>query len=186
MNKEKLKKKFIQGNKKAFDIIYNDYSTAMYRICLRYTNDSDTAADILQEAFIKIFEKRAQFNTTYELGGWIKRIVINQAINHYRATKKIQFVEDEHFFENTEDEEIYIEENEYDIKDMLLTILEELPEGYKCIFKMYVFDNLKHSEIAAYLNISVNTSKSQLSKARRMIRKKLDEKSITRSTLVNG
>lgn len=185
MNKDKLKKKFIQGNKKAFDIIYNDYSTAMYKICLRYTNNVDIAADILQDAFIKIYEKRQQFDAQYELGGWIKRIVINEAINHYRVNKKFLFVENDSVFEEVE-EEIYVDKDGEDLRKILSEILEELPDGYKCVFKMYVFDNLKHSEIAEYLNVSINTSKTQLSKARKMIRMKLEEKNITRSTLVNG
>ncbi len=186
MNTDKLKQKFIRGNKKAFDTIYNDYSAAMYSICLRYTNDSDTAADILQDAFIKIYEKREQFDPAYELGGWIKRIVINEAINQYRVNKKFLFVEEENYFETEEDETIYIEDSGIDIKKILREVLEELPDGYRCVFTMYVFDNLKHTEIAEYLNVSVNTSKTQLSKARRMIRAKLAARNVTRSRIMNG
>lgn len=186
MDKNKLKKKFIQGNKKAFDIIYRDYSAAMYSICLRYTKNTDEAADILQDAFIKVYQKRELFNPEYELGGWIKRIVINEAINHYRSRKKIEFVEEDSYFDSIESEDIYIEETGPDLKKVLTGILEELPDGYRTVFYMYVFDNLKHQEIADYLGVSVNTSKTQLSKARRMIRAKLEQKNITRSTVING
>lgn len=186
MEIDKLKKKFIRGNKRAFDIIYRDYSAAMYTICLRYTRNTDKAADILQEAFIKIYQKRELFNPEYDLGGWIKRIVIHEAINHYRVDKKFEFVEDETYFETDERNEIEIEEQGIDVKQILNEILEELPDGYRTVFTMYVFDNLKHQEIADYLNISINTSKTQLSKARRLIRVKLEEKNITRSTVLNG
>lgn len=185
MSLDKLKKKFIRGNKKAFDTIYKDYSAAMFTICLRYTKNHDKAADILQEAFIKIYQKRELFNPEYDLGGWIKRIVINEAINHYRSEKKFEFVEDDSYFEAEEDEFI-IEEEGIDLKKVLQEILNDLPDGYRTVFTMYVFDNLKHQEIADYLNVSINTSKTQLSKARRLIKLKLEEKNITRSTVLNG
>ncbi|MDA7803089.1 sigma-70 family RNA polymerase sigma factor [Crocinitomix sp.] len=186
MDQDKLKKQFINGNKKAFDIIYRDYSGAMYTICLRYTKNTDKAADILQEAFIKVYKKRDLFNPIYDLGGWIKRIVINEAINQYRVEKRFEFIEDETYFETEDDEALYIDNNGIDIKKTLNEILEELPDGYRTVFSMYVFDNLKHQEIADYLEISINTSKTQLSKARKMICKKLEAKNITRNTVLNG
>ncbi len=186
MDIDKLKRKFIRGNKRAFDIIYRDYSAAMYTICLRYTRNTDKAADILQDAFIKIYQKRELFNPEYDLGGWIKRIVINEAINHYRVEKKFEFIEDDTYFETGDENELFIEENEINLKEILNEILEDLPDGYRTVFTMYVFDNLKHQEIADYLNISINTSKTQLSKARRLIKLKLEEKNITRSTVLNG
>lgn len=186
MDSDKLKKKFIRGNKKAFDIIYGDYSAAMYTICLRYTKNVDKAADILQEAFIKVYQKRELFNPTYDLGGWIKRIVINEAINNYRQEKKFEFVEDDLYFEAEDDQEILIEEDGINLRKTLDEILESIPDGYRTVFSLYVFDNLKHQEIAEYLDISINTSKTQLAKARRLIRLKLEEKKITRSTILNG
>lgn len=186
LNNERLKRKFIKGNKRAFDKIYADYSDAMYTICLRYTKNSDKAADILQDAFIKIYQKRELFDPSYELGGWIKRIVINEAINAYRQSKKFEFVEDDSYFE-AEDESFMIDLDEgIDIKKVLQEVLDEMPEGYRTIFNMYVFENLKHFEIADYLNISENTSKTQLAKARRLIKSKLKERNITRSTVTNG
>ena len=185
MSLDKLKKKFIRGNKKAFDTIYKDYSAAMFTICLRYTRNRDKAADILQEAFIKIYQKRELFNPEYDLGGWIKRIVINEAINQYRSDKRYEFVEDDAYFES-EEEEFIIEEEGFNLKNALQEILNDLPDGYRTVFSMYVFDNLKHQEIADYLNISINTSKTQLSKARRLIKVKLEKKNITRSTVLNG
>ncbi len=183
LDKEKLKKKFIRGNKKAFDIIYSDYSQAMYSICLRYTKNQDEAADIMQDAFIKVYEKRKLFNPEYEIGAWIKRIVINEAINHYRVNKKFDFIEDDNYFE-MEDEVIEVV-NEENIKNVLNQVLTELPDGYKAVFNMFVLDNLSHKEIADYLGISVNTSKTQLLKARKMIRTKLEERNITRSNITD-
>ncbi|MCG8575836.1 MAG: RNA polymerase sigma factor [Flavobacteriales bacterium] len=183
MDKNKLKEKFIRGNKKAFDRIYHDYSKAMYSVCLRYTNNTDQAADILQDAFIKIYEKRNLFNPELSLGAWIKRIVINEAINHYRVNKRFQFVEDDNYFDE-EEAPVEIAE-ETNLKEILLDTLRELPEGYRTVFNMYVFDNLKHQEIADYLGVSINTSKTQLAKARKMIQRKLEEKNITRINIIN-
>ncbi|WP_027419350.1 RNA polymerase sigma factor [Crocinitomix catalasitica] len=186
MNEAKLKRKFIQGNKKAFDVIYNDYSKAMYMICLRYTKNTDAAADILQEAFIKIYNKREQFNPEFPLASWIKRIVINEAINYFRSNKRYELVEDNTFFDD-DNYEIEINEDETgNLQNVLKAIIDELPDGYRMVFNLYVYDNLKHQEIAEYLDISVNTSKSQLSKARKYLQKKLEEKNITSSVIYNG
>jgi RNA polymerase sigma-70 factor, ECF subfamily len=155
----------------------------MYSICLRYTNNTDEAADILQDAFIKIYEKRNLFNPDLSLGAWIKRIVINESINHYRVNKRFTFVEDDAFFDE-EEAPIEIVES-VNVKEVLLNVLNDLPEGYRTVFNMYVFDNLKHQEIADYLGVSINTSKTQLAKARKMIQRKLEEKNITRSSLVD-
>lgn len=186
MNDKKLKEKFIRGNKKAFDIIYADYSQAMYMLCLRYTKNQDEAADILQDAFIKIYEKREQFNPIYPLVSWIKKIVMNEAINHIRQNKRFELVEDDQFFDGEEAHEFEINPTDHkEFIQQLKTILNELPEGYRMIFNLYVFDNLKHQEIAEYLDISVNTSKSQLSKARKFLKKKLEEHGITHAILLN-
>lgn len=181
MDKEKLKKKFVRGNKKAFDLIYSQYADAMYTICRRYTLNEDEAADILQDAFIKIYEKRELFDPKYELSAWIKRIVINEAINHYRVNKRFDLVEDENYFEEAE-ETIELADCG-NIKTVLMDLIDELPTGYRTVFNMYVLDNLTHPEIAEFLGVSVNTSKTQLSKARKMLISKLEEKNITRSSI---
>jgi len=183
LEKEELKKKFIQGNKQAFDWIYANYSKGMYALCLRYTKNQDEAADILQESFIKIYEKRTLFNPEYEIGPWVKRIVINEAINHFRVNKRFDLIEDDSYFE--EAEELIEIEDLSGVKEQLMTILNEMPEGYRTVFNMYVIDNLSHQEIAEYLGVSVNTTKTQLFKARKLIRTKLDEKKITRITINN-
>jgi len=153
----------------------------MFAICLRYTRNSDEAADILQDAFIKAYEKRSLFNPEFEVGPWLKRIVINEAINHFRITKRFDLVEDESYFEEPE-ENIEIEDLQ-NVKEALTAVLQELPEGYRAVFNMYVIDRLTHQEIAEYLGISVNTSKTQLLKARKMIRQKLEQRNITRARI---
>lgn len=178
-----MKRKFVEGNRKAFDEIYAAYSQGMYMICLRYTKNQDEAADILQDAFVKIYEKRQLFDPQFELGAWIKRIVINEAINHYRFNKKFELVEEESYFEEAEESIEVLEQS--GLKETLMRVLQELPDGYRAVFNMYVLDNLTHQEIAEYLGVSINTTKTQLFKARKMIRQKLEEMNITRSTIGN-
>ena len=188
MDKNKLKRKFIRGNKRAFDTIYMDFSSAMYSICLRYTKNTDEAADILQDAFLKIYEKRKTFNPEFELSSWIKRIVINTAVDHYNKNKKMILIEDDHYFETEiEDEDEHIEiENIENLKIKLLETLQELPEGYRTVFNLYVFDNLTHQEISEYLKISISTSKSQLSRARKSLKNLLENKNIILKTPINA
>jgi RNA polymerase sigma-70 factor (family 1) len=186
LDQERLIKKFIKGNKGAFDKLYAQYCDGMYSICLRYTKNEDEAADILQDAFIRIYEKRHMFDPQYSIGAWIKRIVMNEAINHYRANKRFELVEDDHYFDQSTSEfEASFEINEESsLKETLSQIIEELPPGYQAVFKMYVLDNLTHKEIAEYLGVTENTSKTQLSKARKMLKAKLGEKNITSSKIV--
>ncbi|MFK8045143.1 MAG: RNA polymerase sigma factor [Crocinitomicaceae bacterium] len=179
MKDEALKQKFINGNRKAFTVVYDRYCDAMYNVCLRYTRNTDEACDILQDAFIKIHQKCDSFNPEYELGGWIKRIVINTAINHIRQNSKIDLVEDFGTFEGTESElENFEVAKTQDLKSELIAILDMLPVGYKTVFNLFVFENLTHQEISNYLNVSENTSKSQLHKAKKMISKILIEKNL--------
>ncbi len=126
MDSEKLKKKFIRGNKRAFDIIYKDYSAAMYSVCQRYTRNTDEAADILQDAFVKIYQKRELFNPQFSIGPWIKKIVMNEAINHYRLNRKFQLIENESYFEE-EDEQLYVEDEGETLKKALMEVLNEPP-----------------------------------------------------------
>lgn len=185
LNQDRLIKKFIKGNRRAFDSLYAQYCDAMFTICLRYTKNEDEAADILQDAFIKIYEKRELFDPQFQIGAWIKRIVINEAINHFRKNRKFELVEDEVFFEAEDEAFNFSLDKKRNIKEILNQILAELPDGYRMVFSLYVFENLTHNEIAEYLNVSPNTSKTQLSKARKMIQRKLEEKQITRFTLAN-
>ena len=187
MDKAELKHKFIRGNKRAFDAIYTAFADAMFAICLRYTKNTDEASDILQDAFIKIYEKRKKFNPEHELQGWIKKIVINTAIDHFNKNKKIILIENETYFENDFDQHMELtQESTANINQLLIETLQSLPEGYRMIFNMYVMENLTHQEIADYLKISVNTSKSQLSRAKKMIQKLFEEKNMTYKKLNNA
>lgn len=161
---------FVKGDKDAFDCIYNQFSPAMFAVCIRYTYCKDDAQEVLQESFIKIYEGRKSFDIKRPLAPWIKNIVIHTAINFLKKQKKLVLSDQENDFNSTE-EWVYPEISNDEVKSQLMLILQRLPEGYRTVFNLFVLDNLSHKEIAEYLGISEGTSKSQLSKAKLMIQK---------------
>lgn len=165
---------FIKGNKKAFDGVYEKYAPSMFGICMRYANCKDDAQEILQQAFIRVYENRGKANPDLPLGPWIKTITIRTAINFLKIQKKMVLKENEHFFEPVQ-ASFNQENDEKDLKEKLLEILSEMPEGYRTIFNLFVLDNLTHKEIAGYLDITEGTSKSQLAKAKNWMKNKLEK-----------
>jgi RNA polymerase sigma-70 factor (ECF subfamily) len=142
----------------------------LYGICLRYADDSDEAEDILQNGFIKVFKGIENYKGDGSFEGWIKRIVINTAIDNYRRKKVKPVVTDSELIERTsikiadevEDESIY---NQVPINEVMIAI-QKLSPAYRTVFNLYVMEGYNHNEIAEMLEISVGTSKSNLSKAR--------------------
>ncbi|WP_107038501.1 RNA polymerase sigma factor [Brumimicrobium mesophilum] len=166
---------FINGDKKAFDCIYEQFAPAMFAVCIRYTHCKDDAQEVLQISFIKIYEARNSFNEERPLAPWIKSIVINSAINFLKKQRKMVLSSNENDFSNNV-EWTYPEIQKDDLKGRLMLVLQQLPDGYRTVFNLFVLDNLSHIEIAEHLGISVGTSKSQLSKARSMIQKLIQER----------
>ena len=167
---------YIAGDKKGFDEIYSAYSPGMFMICLRYTRCKDDAQDVLQEAFIKIYNKRESFDIERPIGPWIKTIVIRTALNYIKENYKFQLTDDANYFDQVTFEESASDNQ--DLKKKLLDVLNKLPDGYRTVFNLYTIDNLTHKEIAQYLDISEGTSKSQYSKAKKMIKGLLQPETI--------
>lgn len=166
---------FIKGDKKAFDRVYEKYAPTMLVVCMRYSNCRDDAQEILQEAFIKVYENSGKANPELPLGPWIKTITIRTAINLLKRQRKLVLKEDEHFFELTN--ESYETESTNENNQLeLLRLLNAMPAGYRTIFNLFVMDNLTHKEIAEYLDISEGTSKSQLTRARDWLKNNLEKK----------
>lgn len=163
----------IKGKRRAQNKLYQHYASGMLGVCLRYSRNLHEAEDILQDGFIKVFRNIGSLRNIEHLSGWIKTIMVNTAITHLNKNK-IRF--DEITENNAGFEE---EESDYVIDhieaELLLKLIQQLPEGYRIVLNLYVFEELKHKEIAEKLKISVNTSKSQLSKARKYLKKKLEE-----------
>lgn len=174
---DKIIQKCIQGDRNAQRELYNFYASRMRGICIRYARSDFEAEDIFQDSFIKVFTNLKNFNNQGSFDGWIRRIVTNTAIDHYKKnlnlSKHIQY-EDSDNEEIAEGEEIIGDLNAKD----LLKVLSELPPGYKLIFNLYAIEGYTHKEIAEQLNIAESTSKSQLTKARRFIKALLFKKNI--------
>ena len=169
-----------KGKRHAFSALYEKYAAVLLAVCFRYTKSRMEAEDVLQEGFVKVFQKIGSFENRGSFEGWLKRLMVNTAINHYKANQrhKTQDIDlnskelvEKH---GSDDEDIEIEG--VIPKAELMKMLQNLPDGYRIVFNMYVIEGLKHDEIAKELDISINTSKSQLFKARRWLRQKIDER----------
>jgi RNA polymerase sigma-70 factor (ECF subfamily) len=166
------------GKHKAYSMLYRKYSAIMLGLCLRYCKNLQEAEDVLQEGFIKVFNNISKFREEGSFEGWIKRIMINCAIDHYQKNLKHSFHDNlekmnEKIGEEEEPEGKY---EELGIeKEELMQMIQELPDGYRIVFNMYAIEGYSHRDIAASLSISENTSKTQLMKARRVLRERLEK-----------
>lgn len=152
--------------------LYEHFSADMLKICLMYGKDYDKANDLLQEGFIKVFKNLHKYQTHGSIGGWIRRVVVNVCIDCYRADKwtmNRQSLE-ESFEYDVEDETGFNPEQIYE-RDDFLRVIGRLPVGYRTILNLYFLEDMRHVEISELLNISVGTSKSQLFKAKRYLKK---------------
>ncbi len=150
----------------AFVELYNNYSKALFGICLRYSKEKTDAEDILQESFIRIFQNIESFDNIGSFEGWLKKIVVNVSINYYRKKVKsiIEFT-DEEKFENAVDTNVFSELTSKEI----LQLVQSLPEGYRIIFNLFAIEGYKHNEIAEMLQITESTSKTQFMKAKKAL-----------------
>lgn len=169
MTDEQLVKGCIANDAIAQKKLFDDYSKKMMGVCLRYTNSEDEAQDVVQNGFIKVFEMIHTFKGSGSLEGWIRKIMVNSALDNYRKTKALkQNIE----IENVDymlQSNIHATES-LETKD-LLRIIQSLPSGFRTVFNLYAIEGYTHKEIAVQLNISENTSKSQYSRARVYLQK---------------
>ncbi len=181
MNVKDLIEGCIHNRKNAQNMLYDIYSSRLYGVCLRYSGDRDEAQDILQESLLKIFNSIHTFKYVDEFlfYGWMYKITVNTALNHYRELIK-RNQDKEAVVELSNNNEI----DEYSVFDTilehinqqtLLKLIQELPIGYRTIFNLYAFENRSHKEIAEEFNISINTSKTQLFKARKILISKIND-----------
>lgn len=171
-----LVKKARKGSHKAFKQLYDKYQHQLFMVCLRYAKDKSQAEDFLQESFIKIFKGIDSFDPEkgfFEF--WARKITINVCLENIR--KKSLYTLNIAGVENIPT----VHEDALSIlsKQEMMEMIQEMPYGYKTVFNMYVIDGFSHKEIAAYMEISVGTSKSQLSKARNYLKNLLLERTIT-------
>ncbi len=166
----------VKKKRKAQYMLYQHFAPPMLALCMRYCRNRMEAEDVLQEGFIKIFQKISTFRQSGSLEGWIRRIMINQAINHLKAKKLVLLDTDPYTLGNWIADEGSADQGEQVYKpEELMEAIQQLPPGYRVVFNLYVFEGYSHKNIADELEISENTSKSQLSRARNYLRKTLTE-----------
>jgi RNA polymerase sigma-70 factor (ECF subfamily) len=176
LTEESLIKKCASGNSLAQKTFYEKFAGKMMGICLRYTKDYEEAQDVMQDAFIKIFGKLADYEKKGSLEGWVRRIVVNTALDSYRKNKKHQKNVDVDSVDYLlEDKTFIIEELN---ADDLLAVIKTIPAGYQMVFNLFAIEGYSHKEIAEQLNITESTSKSQYSRARKLLRDLLVKKNI--------
>ena len=160
----------IAGKREYQAFLYNYYAPKMFGICLRYASDYHNAEDILQEGFIKIFNKLDQYRGSGSFEAWMKRIFINTAIEYYRKTAKhLKYQTLDATHEIAFDNNIIQELNKQD----LLKLIQKLPLGYRTVFNLYAIEGYAHKEIAKLLGITAGTSKSQLARARKKLKESI-------------
>jgi RNA polymerase sigma-70 factor (ECF subfamily) len=158
------------NDRKAQQALYTIYAPAMYGVCLRYYPNADVARDILQDGFIKVFEKIRSFRFQGSFEGWIRRIMVNTALEYHRRKSEGREVEINDDF--LDGEEMLTLDADY---QLLLSIVASLPQQYRLVFNLYAIEGYSHSEIGTLLNISESTSKSNYSRARGILRDKVSQ-----------
>ncbi len=154
----------LANNRQAQQKIYSKFSPKMLSVCRQYIKDLHQAEDIMITAFMKVFTSLKNFEHKGSFEGWIRRIMVNECISFIRVQKKVKYIEDEDYFE----ESFNNIESQFSIDDIQF-LIDSLPDGYKMVFNLYAIEGYKHQEIAKMLGINEGTSKSQLSHARKLL-----------------
>ena len=160
--------------RKAQKMLYERYSRLLLGVCMRYASDKAEAEDILQDSFLKIFFRIKDFSGTGSFIGWLRKVVVNTAITHYHANLKYRYHVEIEEYVSAETGVAGFDEDFF-TSDELFRVLNELPKGYRMVFNLYAIEGYKHKEIAEMMGIDTNTSKSQYSRAKAVIRDKLEK-----------
>jgi RNA polymerase sigma-70 factor (ECF subfamily) len=162
-----LVKDCLKGKPAAQKQLYHQYAPAMLGVCYRYTKSLPDAEDILQEGFVKVFRFLDQYKNEGELAGWIRRIMVNTALNYLKRSKKYQY---DLLFDNVELHVVSTDNPEIQINTKeLANLIRQLPTGYQTIFNLFGIEGFSHAEIGQMLGINENTSRSQYMRARQLL-----------------
>ncbi|MFN7116484.1 MAG: RNA polymerase sigma factor [Saprospiraceae bacterium] len=165
-----------KGNTAAQRQLYERFKDKMFVLCLRYANSREDAEDLLQEGFVTVFRDLHQYKGVGNLEGWVRKVILNVALQHIRRQKNLfQTVELKNYDVEDETDELLFEEH---TAKNLIRLMQQLPAGFRTVLNLYVLEGYSHQQIAKELNISVGTSKSQLNRAKKLM-KNMIEKSLT-------
>lgn len=185
-NKEekRLVKGLRAGKPAAQRQLYELYADKMMAICFRYAKNNEEAEDILQEGFIRVFRKIGTFNGTGSLEGWMRKVFQNIAIRQYQKNTRLHVVVGLEDMEQELGEEVM---DQQFAAEELLSMVQRLPDGYRMVFNLFAIEGYSHEEIAQKLDISIGTSKSQLARARKALKKMIEPEQVyMRTGIGNG
>ena len=172
MTEEKLIQACINEENYAQKYLYDFYSPKMYYVCLRYARHASEAQDMLQDGFIKVFDNISSFKSNGSFEGWIRRIIVNTALNYCR---KASFKKEQLGIEDYQDKVVKSKAVSNLGEKELLNLIQQLPEGYRMVFNLYVIEGYSHKEIGVMLKITESTSRSQLAKSRKWMQIELEK-----------
>lgn len=170
---EKLISECQKNQPKAQEQLYRLFEKKFFGLCLKYSSSYADAQDNFQEGFLIIFRKINQYSGKGSFEGWAKKILINNALQKYKGMRFMEVLND-----NIPDVEVEIDEEEISL-DYLMQIIHELPDQYRIVFSLYVLDDYSHQEISEMLSISTGTTKSNLHRARLLLKEKIEKKTVT-------
>ena len=174
---KKIVKGCIKGDRAMQQVLYERYYSKLMVVCYRYSKDRDEAKDLLHDGFIKIFKSLHKYNFSGSLEGWMRRLMVNSAIDHYRKQKNIfslneSQVQNELAETESSEDDIYSSFN----TQMIMEAVQNLSPAYRTVFNLYAIEGFSHKEIAEKLNINIGTSKSNFAKARQNLKNQLEKK----------
>lgn len=172
ISEEEIIKACLKGKSKYQKLLYEKYSGLMFGVCLRYFKSREEAQDALQDGFIKVFTKLHEFRFEGSFEGWIRRIMVTTSLNLHKKDLK------HYYHEDVAGDGFQLKDESMDFDNLqvedMMKVIRDMPNGYKLVFNLYEIEGYAHNEIGEMLNISANTSKSQLMKAKRYLRKRLN------------
>ena len=175
----------LKGNRKDQEILYRRHAAKLYAVCLQYSGNDEEARDILQEGFIKIFENLCHYKHEGSFEGWIRRIMVNTALERYRSKHNLYRVDDIEMIPEPDAEPDNEDYAGLEASD-LLEIIRELPPKYRMVFNLFAIEGYSHKEISQMVNISEGTSKSNLARARIILQRRVGSYTGLKKKIVNG
>ena len=176
MSLEQLIAKCKKQEIKAQEQLYRLYSGKLFSVCLKYSRNYAEAEDTLQDSFLTIFKKIAQYKNKGSFEGWMKRIAVNTALQRFRKQQVFEIVDEEAL----KTPEVEVDEETVSL-EFLLNLVQNLPDRYRMVFNLYVLDGYSHKEIAEMLDITTGTSKSNLARARGILKEKIEKKNYVKT-----
>lgn len=175
----------LAGNRRDQELLYRRHASKLYAVCLQYSGNNEEARDILQDGFIKIFENLGSFKYEGSFEGWMRRITVNTALEKFRGRSNLYKVDDIDQLPETDAEPDNQDYAGLEAAD-LLEIIRELPPKYRLVFNLYAIEGYSHKEIGEMINISEGTSKSNLSRARSILQRRVGSFTGIKKKVANG